>query len=1092
MALYQGETLRDRLDRGLLTIPQAIDVAAQVAAGLARAHELGIVHRDVKPANVALTTDGPVKLLDFGIARLAGQSRLTRAGMAVGTAAYMSPEQLRGDPADPRSDVWSLGVVIYEMVTGRPPFDDFSEREMVRAILEGDPPPMSRLRPGVPERLERIVARALAKRPDGRYAGMEALRKDLRNALETRLDGELPEEDPDRTWLELPSGSASSWMEPPQMVAGDTGLLGRRIGPYRVLELLGSGGMGVVYKAEDTRLSRVVALKFLPPELTRDPDAKARFMQEARAASSLDHPNLCTILELGETPDGRLYLAMPCYDGETLRRKLERGPLPVAEAADLAEQVARGLAKAHRNGIVHRDVKPANLIVTGDGGDGVVKILDFGLAKLAGSAALSRAGSSMGTPAYMSPEQARGDEVDPRTDLWSLGVVLYEMLAGRRPFQGGSEPATIHAILHERPRPLREARPETPPELARIVDRLLARDPADRYATAEEAFSELRAFRGAALTGTMLIPPAAPRRRSPWGWAPSALAALALILGGVGIWTLVRGRDAVPVQASFTRLTDQEGRESFPSLSPDGTFFVYVKVTAPGNLDLYLQRTGGGNPINLTADSPVDDTQPAFSPDGRQIAFRSEREGGGVFVMGATGESVRRVTDFGFNPAWSPDGWKLVVATEGVGDPGVRHDTSHLWRVNLATREKRQLPTGDAVQPSWSPRGTRIAFWGLPAGSAQRTVWTVDADGGHPVAVTDDDYLNWNPVWSPDGRFLYFASDRSGIMSLWRVRIDERSGRAEGEPQTVTTSSQESSLLSLSRDGRRMVFAVSDSRTHLERIDLDPATGQVTGAAVPLLKSALGIRSCRVSPDGRWIAFHSTVPQEDLFVVRADGTGLRQLTNDRDNDRHPHWSPDGSRLLFYSNRSGRYEAWTVRPGGGDLRQETNIEGGSVVYPIWAPDGRRMAFARSRQGTVTVDLAKPLPARVPVPVPLQGGRTWTFGPSSWSADGRRIAGDLIEGQAPGPVGIGLYSFDSRTYEKLTPSGTTPVWLNDGRTLVYLDEDEVWAVDTLTKKRWELLASGPDSGFFSASPGPDGRELYVVRVLHEGDVVMLTLK
>ncbi len=692
----------------------------------------------------------------------------------------------------------------------------------------------------------------------------------------------------------------------------------------------------------------------------------------------------------------------------------------------------------------------------------------------------------MGTPAYMSPEQARGDEVDPRTDLWSLGVVLYEMLAGRRPFRGEDEQAVIHAILNEPPRPVRELRPEVPAELDRIVGRLLSQDPGDRYASAEEVFAGLRAFRGEMLTGTMLTRPAVPRRSRSWIWG---LAALVLIAGGLGIWAFRQAPQEVPPQATFTRLTDQEGRESFPSLSPDGNFFVYAKAASPGNLDIFLQRVGGGNPINLTADSPGDDTQPAFSPDGQQIAFRSERDGGGVFVMGATGESVRRVTDFGFNPSWSPDGRKLVVATEGVSDPGVRQLTSQLWRLNLATGEKRRLPTGDAVQPSWSPHGTRIAYWGLPPGSAQRTIWTVAADGGDPVTVTGDAYLNWNPVWSPDGKSLYFASDRSGIMNLWRVRIDEDSGRVQGEPEAVTTSSQESALLSLSRDGRRIAYAVSDSRTHLERTGFDPGTGRVTGLAEPILKSALGIRSCRVSPDGRWLAFHSTVPQEDLFVVRTDGTGLRQLTDDRHNDRHPRWSPDGSRLLFYSNRSGRYEAWAVRPGGGGLEQLTKTAGPSIIYPIWSPDGKRLAFSRSSQGLVTVDLTKPLAARVPVSVPVRGAGVQQLAPSDWSRDGRRLAGNLVEGKA---VGIGLYSFDSRTYEKLAGSGSTPFWLAGGRTLVFLDEGRVHAVDTLTRRRWELIAPAPDSALFSVSASPDGRGLYTVRILHEGDVVMLAME
>ncbi|PYQ62504.1 MAG: hypothetical protein DMF53_12810, partial [Acidobacteria bacterium] len=490
MALCEGETLRDRIARGPLPVGEAVEIAEQIAAGLARAHGRGIVHRDVKPANVIVAPDGRVKLVDFGIAKLSDQSRLTRAGTTVGTAGYMSPEQLHGEELDPRTDVWSLGAVIYEMVTGHSPFEAESETETVKAILRRAQRPMASLRPGVPPALERLVERALAKRLEDRTASMDAMSAELRR-LAASLATPSRASDPDRTVVEIPVPLSP----PPPLPEPDTreGLHGHTVGPYEILEILGGGGMGVVYKARDTRLARIVALKFLPPELTRDREAKLRFEQEARAASSLDHPNLCTILEMGEASDGRLYIAMPCYDGETLRRRLERGPLPVEEAVDVALQIARGLAKAHRNGIIHRDVKPANLIITSDG---VVKILDFGLAKLAGSAAISRSGSSAGTPAYMAPEQARGDEVDPRADLWSLGVVLYEMLTGRRPFRGEREQAVIYSILHENAQPLRELRPEAPPELARIVERLMAKAPEDRYSTVDEAIADLRTLQG--------------------------------------------------------------------------------------------------------------------------------------------------------------------------------------------------------------------------------------------------------------------------------------------------------------------------------------------------------------------------------------------------------------------------------------------------------------------------------------------------------------------------------------------------------------------------------------------------------------------
>jgi serine/threonine protein kinase/Tol biopolymer transport system component len=1075
MALYEGETLRDRIERGTLPIAEAIDVAGQIAAGLAAAHARGIVHRDVKPANVILTPGGQVKLLDFGIAKLADQSRLTRAGAALGTVAYMSPEQFRGGPGDARADVWSLGVVLYEMVTGRLPFGELSAQETVQAILERSPRPMSALRSGVPERLERIVTRALAKRPEDRYASMEPMRADLRE-----IAGADAGPDADRTLLEIPLPAAAPAAAEP-LEGG--GLVGRQVGPYRILELLGGGGMGVVYKAEDTRLARTVALKFLPPELTRDPEAKERFMQEARTASSLDHPNLCTILEVGETPDGRLYLAMPCYDGETLRRKLERGPLTLPEALDVAEQAARGLAKAHRNGIVHRDVKPANLIVTGDG---VVKILDFGLAKLAGSAAVSRTGSSAGTPAYMSPEQARGDDVDFRTDHWSLGVILYEMLAGRRPFRADNEQAVIYALLNERPRRLRELRPEVPPEVERIVGRLLAKEPADRYPTIEGPLTDLQALRGEPATGTTWLAAAPPRRVRPWLWA--ALAA-ALAAGLAGSLLYDRGAPAVrePVQATFTRLTNQEGREWYPSLSPDGEFFVYARESSPGNLDVYLQRVGGSNPINLTAESQANDTQPAYSPDGKLIAFRSDRDGGGIFLMEATGESVRRLTDFGYNPAWSPDSREVLVATWPVSDPRVFSGPSQIWRVEVASGRRRLVMKENAVQPSWSPHRLRVAYWNIPREGGKREIWTVPAEGGDAVRVTDaadDSHFNWNPVWAPDGRFLYFVSDRGGSMNLARVPIDEATGRVQGDPEPLTTPSPWSGLLSLSGDGRRILYAARDAISNLERAPFDPERLAVTGPSVPITQGSREIGYGRVSPDGQWIVFYTTA--EDLFLVRTDGTGLRQITRDSYRDRNPGWSPDGRQILFYSDRSGRYEAWTLRPDGSDLRQVTRTRGEPVFFPLWSPDGRRLVCGLGFTGPAFIALTEPIEKRIPQRLPPVPGNLPFFA-NSWSPDGRRLAGYVR-----GNRGLLAFSVGTAQYEKLADLGNQPVWMHDNRRLVYLNGGAVHLFDTLTRKSRLLLAPPAGSRFDGVDVGPDDRALYLIRATEEGDIWMLSLR
>jgi len=269
-------------------------------------------------------------------------------------------------------------------------------------------------------------------------------------------------------------------------------MIGEVISHYRILEKLGEGGMGVVYKAEDTALKRMVALKFLPPELTRDPVAKARFVNEAKAASALDHSNICTVHEIAETPEGQLYIAMACYDGETLKKKIERGPIPINEAGDILIQAAHGLKEAHSHGITHRDIKAVNIMVTSSG---VVKILDFGLAKLAGLSTTTESGFTAGTAAYMSPEQARGETVDTLTDIWSLGIVLYEMLSGQLPFKSDYEQALVYSILNGEPRALQELRGEIEPELDQIVRKMLAKKREDRYQSIDEILADLTAFK---------------------------------------------------------------------------------------------------------------------------------------------------------------------------------------------------------------------------------------------------------------------------------------------------------------------------------------------------------------------------------------------------------------------------------------------------------------------------------------------------------------------------------------------------------------------------------------------------------------------
>jgi serine/threonine protein kinase len=543
MACCEGQSLAERIARGPLEIAAAVDLAAQIAEGLACVHEAGIVHRTLKPSDVLVSPDGRAWITDFGLGRL-DERTLVAGESGEAPSRYLSPEQVRGSEPDARSDVWGLGAVLYEMVTARPAFPQGP------VAGAADPAPMSRLRAGVPPDLQAIVARALAFRPSERYLNAREMRDELRG-------GARP----------------AAWR--PAEVRGN-------FGPYRIGELIGGGGMGVVYRAQDRRLGRSVAIKLLPPELTRDPVSKARFLQEARAASALDHPNLCTVYEVGEAGASQLYLAMPCYDGATLRNRIDAvGALPIPEALDIAVQVLKGLAKAHRHGIVHRDIKPANLMVTDDG---VVKILDFGIAKLAGVAAdLTREGARIGTPAYMSPEQARGEEVDARADLWAVGVVLYVRPAGAGRARGAGEPG-----------PVRRLRPEVPPEVEGILRRLLAPRRQDRYETAEAVLADLRALLGT-LSGTgttQEIVPAPRRALRPW---LAAILALAILVAGAaaGYWLRADGGEEIPPAAAQTSasqlwILDVATGELRRVVAEDGV----LSPSPDGRTTLYLSETG--------------------------------------------------------------------------------------------------------------------------------------------------------------------------------------------------------------------------------------------------------------------------------------------------------------------------------------------------------------------------------------------------------------------------------------------------------------------------------------------------------------------